>query len=146
MLVRAAKPGQGPARETLKLIRSGSHVLVTSDFLLLKLVRVLNYPRVRAQHQMSQARIQQFARDYYEAGEVVQIELGVGQVISSDPDDDSVIETAVAGKADVICTLGQHFRKLAVAAYCSNHGIRVLNDVELLEELRKEKSARRRNR
>lgn len=136
VLVRAATPGSGPAREVLRLIRTGPHCLVTSAFLLSELERVLNYPRLRERHQMSHERMRQFIEDYHEAAEVVDVGIAVGP-ISSDPDDDPVIHTTVAGRADVLCTLDRHLRRdAAVHAYCGEHGIRILDDVALLAELR----------
>jgi predicted nucleic acid-binding protein len=53
----------------------------------------------------------------------------------ADPKDDPIVYTAVAGKADVLCTLDRHFQSPAVLDFLRTHGIRVLSDVELLREL-----------
>lgn len=56
--------------------------------------------------------------------------------VASDPDDNIVVATAVTGGADVICTRDRHIRHAVVQAYCATFGIRVLTEVELLNELR----------
>jgi predicted nucleic acid-binding protein len=52
ILVRAAKNATGPARELLRSFESEDHVLVLSSFILIELLRVLDYPRVRALHRL----------------------------------------------------------------------------------------------
>ena len=52
-----------------------------------------------------------------------------------DPKDDPVLYTAVAGKADVLCTLDRHSGAPEVLAFFADRGIRVMTDVELLGEL-----------
>lgn len=46
------------------------------------------------------------------------------------------VAAAVAGAAEVICTRNRHLRHLDVMDFCSQHGIRVVDDIELLNELR----------
>ncbi len=63
--------------------------------------------------------------------------------ISTDPDDDAVIQTARVGHADVLCTLDRHLRNPRTKArrYCQDSDIQVLTDVELLRELRRVEGA-----
>src|SRR5437879_767039 len=61
--------------------------------------------------------------------------------ISTDADDNPVIQTAVVGHASVLCTLDRHFRQPAVVRYCAAKGIRVLTDIELLQTLRGKEQA-----
>src|SRR5262245_13418497 len=39
-------------------------------------------------------------------------------------------------QAEVLCTLDRHFRHPDVEAYCTAHGVRIVNDTELLQLLR----------
>ncbi len=57
--------------------------------------------------------------------------------IVSDPDDDPILQTAIVGRADVLCTRDEAFRHKAVERVCSAHGIRVLDDSALIQELRR---------
>lgn len=137
VLVRAARPSSGPAREALKLITTGPHVLVLSAFLLTEVERVLHYPRVRAQHRLSEKDMQSFVASLHEGAEVVAVETGASsEPISTDPDDDPVLQTAVGGDADVLCTLDRHLRSRKVRAYCQWKGIQVMTDTELLRFIR----------
>jgi predicted nucleic acid-binding protein len=56
--------------------------------------------------------------------------------VARDPDDNPVVQTAVEGNAEVLCTLDRHFRDPVVVAYCAAKGIRIVGDVELLRELK----------
>ncbi|MBI3466021.1 MAG: hypothetical protein HY000_23655 [Planctomycetes bacterium] len=56
--------------------------------------------------------------------------------IQSDPDDNAVIAAAIAGQAEVICARDRHFRHQDVLDFCALRGIRILDDIELLRELR----------
>ena len=65
------------------------------------------------------------------------LDVRAGAAVSSDPDDNPVIQTAVSGGAEVLCTLDRHMRRIRkVRAYCATHGIEILTDVELLHRLR----------
>ena len=55
----------------------------------------------------------------------------------TDPDDDVVLATAGDGQAEIIGTLDKHFAHPAVVAYCTTHGIRIMNDIDLIRELRR---------
>jgi putative PIN family toxin of toxin-antitoxin system len=137
ILARAAKPGTGPAREVLTRVRSQPHCLIVSPFLLNELQRVLNYPRVRALHGLSQEEIQEFLEELSRIAEVVQPALGEpAAVITADPDDNPILQTAVLGLANILCTLDRHFQHPDVQTYCATQGIRIVTDVELLHLLR----------
>jgi hypothetical protein len=56
-------------------------------------------------------------------------------VTLSDLADDPVLYTAADGKADVLCTLNtRHFSTSAAQAFCKEHSIRVMTDIEVLRE------------
>jgi predicted nucleic acid-binding protein len=70
-------------------------------------------------------------------GEIVQTPHDALQaIVSADPDDDPIIQLAVAAHAAVLCTRDRHFHRPDVQAYCARHGIRILSDLDLLRELR----------
>lgn len=137
VLVRATKNASGPARELLRQFETERHVFIVSNAILVELVRVLDYPRVRAMHRLTDEECLEFIRSLHDAAEVVALGDTPAAGVSVDPDDDPVIQTAVEGKADVLCTLDRHLRTQNVQDYCLCHGIRVLTDVELLDELRR---------
>jgi len=139
ILARSAYSVTGPAWELLDRIRRSEHVLIVSSFILSELDRVLRYPRLARYHGLSHDEIARYVADIEAASLVVET---VGQiaeaVVVPDPDDDPIVATAVAGRADILCTLERHLHEANVRAWCVSHGIRVVNDVELLTELRGE--------
>jgi hypothetical protein len=47
-----------------------------------------------------------------------------------------VIETALLGRAECLCTLDRHFHASQVARFLAGRSIEVLDDVQLLKRLR----------
>ncbi len=108
-----------------------------SPFLLSELARVLRYPRVQKLHKLDDRRLGAHVQALQTAALVVNLPTAArAAVVAADPDDDPVIATAVAGHAEVLCTLDRHLRTAAVIAFCSAHGIQVLTDIGLLHLLR----------
>ena len=50
--------------------------------------------------------------------------------------DTAVVQTAIAGEADLICTIDADFYDAAMARFLSQAGIRVLDDVAVMQMLR----------
>jgi len=135
VLVRAATRPASPARELLRYLRADPHRLVLSPFLLTELSRVLHYPRVREQAQLDDVDVRDFLDGLEEIAEVVDPGAVVVE-LSRDPDDNPILQAAATARVDVICTRDRDFEHPDVAAFCAAHGIRILNEVELLNELR----------
>lgn len=136
ILTRAASPSRGPARRLLDLLTSEPQVLVLSPFLVSELSRVLRYDRVRAVHGLDDAGIDAYLASVERAGILVDPSpKGSDSIVASDPDDDAIVRTAIAGSADVLCTLDRHLRQPSVVEYCLRRGVRVLTDSQLLREL-----------
>jgi putative PIN family toxin of toxin-antitoxin system len=136
VLVRATKSAVGPARKLLATLSFAPHAIVTSSGLLAGLMRVLEYPRLRAQHRLSRTEIEAFIAALFRIAEVVPLQPGkIGTTVPADPEDDLVIKTALQGEADVVCTLDRHFQHPDVRAFCAQRGIQILSDVELLRIL-----------
>lgn len=136
VMARAAVRPAGPARAVFMELLSEQHVLVLSEHIVTELARVLRYERVRIQSQLTDADIDTFVNDVRELAVLVIVPNAV-PTVTSDPDDDIIVATAVVGDSEVICTRDRHIRHPLAQAYCATFGIRVLTDVELLEELRR---------
>ena len=104
--------------------------------MLIELVRVLDYPRLVQQHRLTPQERQEFATSLDYAAEHVMLPPGTPAAITSDPDDNFVVQTGVAGQVNVICTRDRHLLHPNVQAYCAQFGIRMMRDTELLDELR----------
>ncbi len=131
ILVRANAKASGPARLLLERIASGQHQLILSPFLLDETERVLNYPRIQVLYGLSPAEIGEHIDLLAAAAEIVDPTPGE-PVVRKDPHDDPVVYTAVAGQADVLCTLDRDFYDPPVIAFLRAHNIAVMGDVELL--------------
>jgi putative PIN family toxin of toxin-antitoxin system len=136
ILVRANTRSRGPARELLDIIRSNSaHVLVLSRQILEEVRRTLLYPRLQVQYRLSEQDIEEHVDLLQRASMVVEPILGE-LVVRADPADDPVVYTAVQGRADVLCTRDKDFYVPEVVAFCRQRGIEIMNDVDLLRQLR----------
>lgn len=134
VLVRVVASPQGPAAELFNRIRP-SELLVTSAALLSELSQTLAYDRVRKLHGLNDVEIGRFVDRVAVGSLIAALEDPLPPVVVADPDDDAVVATAVAGRANVICTRNKHLYHPDVLAYCARHSIRVMDDLELLREL-----------
>lgn len=116
-------------------ILTPANALVLSKQILDEVGEVLRYDRVRRQANFTDAEIQEFIDSLRDSAEFVECNEPIASV-TSDPDDDIIVATAVQGQANVICTRDRHLNHRLVQAYCATFGIRVLTDVELLTEFR----------
>lgn len=137
ILVRMNVRAAGPARRLLERILVGFHELVLSEFLLEETARVLRYPRLQKLYQMAQEDIIEHV-DLLRARADIVSPIVYQPVVSTDPNDDPVVFTAVAGRSDVLCALDRDFYTPQVISFCGERGIEIMNDVELLERLKRE--------
>jgi len=135
ILARATPGKTSAAREVLLLLTQPPHTLLTAAPLLAELARILQYPRVRALHGLDDVGIQTYLQAV-QGGSAVVSPVSPPPIHTSDPDDDLIIATAIAGHAEVICTWDRDFYDASVQSACATHGIRILNDINLLHELR----------
>ena len=138
ILVRMNAKATGPARQLLELILAGPHELVLSNFLLDETARVLAYPRIQALYRLTPEEISEHVELLRARADVVS-PVVFKEVVLRDPDDDPVVYTAVAGLADVLCTLDRDFYAPEVIAFCADRSIRIMDDVQLLQEISSQK-------
>lgn len=111
-------------------------MLVLSPAILAEAGRVLHYSHVQERWPLSEEAIWTYLTLLEEAAFMVALPSEIPSIIS-DPDDDPILQTAIVGRADVLCSRDIAFQEAAVEKVCSAHGIRVLDDVALMRELRK---------
>jgi putative PIN family toxin of toxin-antitoxin system len=129
ILVRAAWKAGGLASLLLRSVLEG-HRLIVSPFILAEVARVLAYPRIQARWGLTEERIQQHVNRLAAAAEIV-ANTSVNRVVPDDPDDDFIVQTAIAGKADVLCTRDSHLLSPEVVEHCRHHAVRIMDDIEL---------------
>jgi putative PIN family toxin of toxin-antitoxin system len=137
ILIRGNVRATGPAKDLLlQAIPDSGSRLVLSPYVLAEVDRVLRYERIQALYRLTDADIWRYLRLLESIADVVDPVEGP-PVVLKDPNDDPVVYTAVAGQADILCTVDKHFYEQSVLSFCSRNGIRLMGDVELLHFLRK---------
>jgi putative PIN family toxin of toxin-antitoxin system len=135
ILVRVNVSSHGPARDLLLTIISGNHTLILSNEMLHELAKVLRYPRLMALHGLTENRIYQFIGFLREAAEIVPLNPLLSAPIR-DVNDIIVMQTALLGEAEVICTNDRDFYEQPAAAFLAKLGIAVLDDIALMQRFR----------
>jgi len=130
VLVRANERSRGPARTLLLTLIEKGHTLLTSRELLVELARVLRYPRLQALLKLTEEQIHAYVQFLRGICETVELEHSL-PVSMRDPNDIYVLQTAVLGEADIICTLDRDFYAPETAIFCATLGIEVCSDTEL---------------
>ena len=136
ILVLAAITPNGLARKILDRICNGDrHVLVISAFILTEVADVLSRPRMRSRWPLSTEEIQRYCQLLSAVAEEVTIRPMPSAI--ADPKDQPVIEAAIAGAVEAICTGDVHFDAPEVRRALLHYGISVFSDRELLTALEK---------
>jgi putative PIN family toxin of toxin-antitoxin system len=124
ILVRAHEGSHGPARALLLALIEQDHTLLISDAMLVELAAVLRYPRIQSVYELSEEQVYAYVQVLHEVCEVVTVD-GLLPVPIRDPKDVAVLQTAVIGEADVICTRDSDFYAPATRAFCATLGIEI---------------------
>jgi putative PIN family toxin of toxin-antitoxin system len=135
ILVRANERSAGLARELLReLLRQRFTILISGE-LLVELARVLRYPRIQARYALTEADIYEYIQFLRKAGEFVVPDASLSVPIR-DAADIAVVQTAITGEADLICTVDADFHEPLITRFLSQVGITVLDDIALMQLLR----------
>jgi putative PIN family toxin of toxin-antitoxin system len=135
ILVRATDKTHGPARDLLLTIVSGAHTLVLSSEILREVARVLRYPRLQKFYGLSEAHVYEFIGYLREVAEIIPLN-PLLVLPTRDVTDIMVLQTAVLGEADVLCTRDEDFYTSPASDFLAKTGIAVVDEVYLLRQLR----------
>ena len=135
ILVRAHDGAKGLARVLLLRIIESDHVLLIADEMLFELAKVLRYPRMSALHGLSDGRIYDYIGFLRDASEIVHPNPLLITPIR-DINDTVVMQTAIIGEAEVLCTKDQDFFDPPAEPFLRKAGIEVLDDIALMHRLR----------
>jgi len=97
--------------------------------------RVLHYSRLLKRFGLTDTDIIQFVAFLAASAEIVVVDETPAAPIR-DPQDVHILQTAVSGKADYLCTLDEDFEDTRVVTFCAQRGITVISDLELLRLVR----------
>ena len=103
--------------------------------MLYELARVLRYPRVMAIHRLPETQIYDFVEFLRESAEMIPLN-PVFTAPIRDANDIIVLQTAVLGEADVICTTDRDFFQPPASVFLHKLGIAVMDDIALMKQLR----------
>lgn len=135
ILVRANDRAAGLARELLReLLRQGWTLLISGE-MLVELARVLRYPHLQDRYGLTETDIYDYIQFLRQAAELVVPDMSLAVPIR-DVADTAVVQTAITGGADLICTVDRDFYDVAMTRFLSHAGIRVLDDVAVMQMLR----------
>jgi len=135
ILVRAHEQAHGLGRELLTRLIESKHVLLLSNEMLHELATVLRYPRLQEFFGLTDDLVYNYVAFLRRSAEIVTLNPLVTAPIR-DVNDVIVVQTAIIGEADIICTNDEDFFEKPIAQYLSNHGISVLDDIALMQRLR----------
>lgn len=131
ILVRSFSGRGGLAKELLLKVLSNDHQLILSSEMLAEVTRVLRYPRMMMSHGQDEEAIYEFAVSLRNGAEFVMLD-PLTSVEIRDRDDILILQTALAGEADVICTIDRDFFEPPASVFLARRGIAVVTDVQLM--------------
>jgi len=135
IIVRANQRATGPARALLLELLDRGHALVLSASVLEEVEKALHYPRLLKRFALNENEITQFIAFRSVSAEIVEVDETIAPPIR-DPKDIHILQTAITGKAEYLCTLDQHFYETAVVDFCSDRGVTVISDIDMLRLVR----------
>ena len=134
ILVRAFVSSHGIARDLLLALLASDHTLILSSEILFEAARVLRYPRLMAVHGESEETIYDFTGWLRDAAEMVALN-PLDRAPIRDRNDIFVLQTALNGEADVLCTGDRDFFAPPASIFLASCGIDVLTDAQLMRRL-----------
>ena len=135
ILVRANEHSHGLARELLTTIVASKHTLLLSNEMLHELAKVLRYPRLQTFYDLPENLLFEYVSFLRRSSEIVTLDPLVTAPIR-DVSDVIVMQTAIIGEADILCTKDDDFFEEPASEYLSKMGITVLDDISLMRRLR----------
>jgi putative PIN family toxin of toxin-antitoxin system len=135
ILVRANESSHGLARHLLLDIVASRHTLLLSSEILYELARVLRYPRMQALYGLPETRIYDYIGFLRDVSELVTLNPLLSIPIR-DVNDVVVVQTALIGEADVICTTDEDFYDPRLTSFLTSVGISVMDDATLMRRMR----------
>ena len=135
ILVRANEHTHGLARELLTNIVEGEHKLLLSNEMLHELARVLRYPRLQEFYSLTEDMVFHYVKFLRRSSEIVTLDPLVSAPIR-DVNDIIVMQTAIIGEAEILCTTDEDFFESPANEYLRRMGINVFDDITLMHRLR----------
>ncbi|MFZ0132768.1 MAG: putative toxin-antitoxin system toxin component, PIN family [Desulfobacterales bacterium] len=120
------------AATILDLVRTRKIELLVSDGILSEVARVLQYPKIKKRHGLTDEELAEFLEDCIRFATVTQEALMV-EIIKEDPADDKYLACAVEGDADFIVSGDHHLTGLGMF-----RTVQIVNPAEFLRIIRED--------
>jgi putative PIN family toxin of toxin-antitoxin system len=114
---------------------SGSDVLIISAYILGELDRVLTYPRLLKRSGLTPNDIAEYLENLASFSCLV-TPGAVPEELLRDPTDAAILGTALAGKADVLCTRDEDLFEEKVQQFCEANRIQMMTDLQFIERFK----------
>lgn len=134
ILVRAFVNSHGFAYKLLRAVLAEDHRLLISNEMLAELTRVLRYSRLAIDHGEDEEAIYEFTSWLRHSAELVHVN-PFTVAPTRDSQDVIVIQTALSGEADILCTMDRDFFESPAPTFLASHRIAVLTDAQLMKRL-----------
>ena len=135
ILVRAFVSSRGLAHNLLLAFLASEHTLILSNQMLAEVASVLRYPRLMAVHGENEEATYNFTVWLRQVAEIVELDPLTHTPIR-DRNDIFVLQSAVTGEADVVCSGDKDFFNPPASIFLASCGIEVLTDAQLMGRLR----------
>jgi putative PIN family toxin of toxin-antitoxin system len=135
ILVRAFVSSRGLAHDLLLVILASDHTLILSNEMLSEVARVLRYPRLMVVHGENEESIYDFTGWLRDTAEIVALD-PLARAPIRDRNDIFVLQTALNGEADVLCSCDRDFFEPPASIFLASCGIEVLTDAQLMRRLK----------
>ena len=135
ILVRSFVSSHGLAHDLLLAILSSDHTLILSNEMLSEVARVLRYPHLMAVLGENEEAIYNFTGWLRDAAEIVALD-PLTRAPIRDRNDIFVLQTALGGEADLVCTGDRDFFTPPASIFLASCGIDVLTDAQLMGKLK----------
>ncbi len=109
--------------------------ILISGEMLVELARVLRYPRLQTRYNLTESDLYDYIQFLRQTVEFVEPDKLLTVPIR-DAADIAGVQTAIAGEAEIICTVDEDFYAPPVTRFLSQAGIRVMDDVALMQIFR----------
>ncbi|MFN7925597.1 MAG: putative toxin-antitoxin system toxin component, PIN family [Bryobacteraceae bacterium] len=134
ILIRAHEKSRSPARLLLITLLERGHTLLMSAELTAETAKVLRTPKLMARWGLMEEDVYDYIRFLHMVAETVAADPLI-RVPLRDPTDAPILQAAVAGDADIVCTRDEDFFAAETVAFCKALAIEVCTGWELAQRL-----------
>jgi putative PIN family toxin of toxin-antitoxin system len=111
VLISGLISSTGAPREILSALKRREFTLITSDDILAEIKKVLNYPKIKKNYNLTPEQIKRFVAVLSKYSHKTEGELDL-KIVEDDPGDNKFLSCAIEGSADLIVSGDIHLKSL----------------------------------